>query len=110
MKGNKMMKDRRQSVQNEIRNQSLMYVQGLTLFEKNRLITKPNTHLKKVRDHIKNDKKSILSSHIGSSLKTGSVSGRNAQMIDNKKIQKNIIRKSVNHLRPNGTWYPNQEL
>lgn len=64
MKGINLMKDRRLSVSvhNEIRNQSLMYVQGLTLFEKNRLLIKPNTHLKKVRDHVRNDKKSILSS------------------------------------------------
>lgn len=44
-----------------------MYLQNLSIYERNRLLIKPNAHLKKVRDVVRNDKKSILSSQ-GSEL------------------------------------------
>lgn len=88
-----------------------MYVQNLSIFERNRLLTKPNTHLKKVRDHVRNDKKSILSSQLGSELKSRTNSyNKGANLIENQEIQMKIIKKSVNQLRPKGSWYPNQQL
>ena len=88
-----------------MRRQSNMYVHNLTVFERNRLLIKPNAHLKKVRDIVKKDKKSILSSE-------GSIYGisdfdRSANLIDDAKIQEKIIKKSINLLRPKGVWYPN---
>lgn len=103
-----VQQQRKLSVRQEIRRQSNMYVQNLSIYERNQLLIKPNAQLKKVRDIVKNDKKSILLSQ-GSDLGK-SDPGLHADLIDNEKIQHKIIRNSINMLRPKGTWYPNQEM
>lgn len=60
-----------------------MYIQNLSIFERNRLLTKPNTHLKKVRDHVRNDKKSILSSQMGSDIGSRANSFNKGSLIEN---------------------------
>lgn len=54
--------ERKLSVRHEIRRQSNMYLHNLSIYERNQLLIKPKAHMKKVRDMVRNDKKSILSS------------------------------------------------
>lgn len=74
------------SVRQEIKRQSRMYIQNLSVFERNRLLTKPKSHMKKVCNHIRNDKKSILSSKVGSSSFAGSPMKQGSIMIENEAI------------------------
>lgn len=103
-----VQQQRKLSVRQEIRRQSNMYVQNLSVYERNQLLIKPNAQLKKVREIVRNDKKSILLSQ-GSDIGF-SDAGRQANLIDDEKIQHKIIRNSINMLRPKGTWYPNQQM
>ena len=103
-----VQQQRKLSVRQEIRRQSNMYLNNLSIYERNQLLIKPNAHLKKVRDIVRNDKKSILSSQSG--IFSMSDAGHHAHLVDDEKIQHKIIKNSVNMLRPKGAWYPNQQL
>lgn len=61
-----------------------MYIQNLSVYERNKLLTKPKSHYKKVRNHVRNDKKSILSSQMESSSFGGTPMQRGSLLIDNE--------------------------
>jgi hypothetical protein len=73
---------RKLSVRQEIRRQSNMYLHTLSIYERNRLLIQPNAQLKKVRDIVKNDKKSILSNPGSDAV----LSDSQAHLIDDQKI------------------------
>ena len=100
----------KQLVKREIRRQSQLLVENLTVLERHSILIHPQNQCDFIKRKVKYDRKSILSnSKMTPPSKTSSCNSRSS-FIDDVRIQEKIVRGSINFIVPKGTWYPNQTL
>ena len=63
-----------------------------------------------IKNRVKGDKSSILSNSLSADVSPNPTIKSGSTLIDTHAVQQKIVKNSIKHIVPKGSWYPNQKL